>query len=196
MIRNMYLPLSVLSIVLAILLSGCQVTLPPESGETLRSVVEEAIGDSVESIDASSQVAKTEDIVAEEVPVADSAELTLDALVGLWEKGCVTFEVNADGTYRTWNGPPIPGGFPKEAGRLELDDTLIISHPTDEGLLCRGETSIYEVIAWSEDEFELALVEDDCPMRAGGPVGHYYRIAPIADEECCRTCCRDKGARD
>ena len=72
--------------------------------------------------------------------------------------------------------PPLEGGFPKEAGRVELDGTLLTSFTSDEGLLCRGRTAVYEVVAWSENEFELAFVEDDCLERQRGPEGHYYRV--------------------
>jgi hypothetical protein len=114
-------------------------------------------------------------------PAADeprATELTLETLAGLWEQNCMYTDVNPDGTYTTWSGLPQPGGFPKEAGYLELDGKLLTIHSGEDGLLCRNQNGTYEVTAWNSDEYQLALVADECPQRReGGAMGTRRRVA-------------------
>jgi hypothetical protein len=111
-------------------------------------------------------------------PSAPAAELTLETLAGLWQQGSwISLEVDVDGAYKVWNGPPKPGGFPKEAGHLELDGALLTFHTTDEGLLCRNQNGTYEVTEWSRDEFYYTLVEDECPgRREANANGRWERV--------------------
>lgn len=109
-------------------------------------------------------------------------ELTFETLAGLWEIGCISYEFNADGTYKAWSGRPQPGGFPKEAGSLELNGTQLTFHSGDDGLLCRNQSGTYEVIAWNNDQLELEMVADECEARKQGGIGTLRRVPAQGDE--------------
>lgn len=115
----------------------------------------------------------------ESEPSAPAAELTLETLAGLWQQGSwFSLEVDVDGAYKVWNGPPQPGGFPKEAGTLELDGDLLTFHTTDKGLMCRNQSGTYKVTEWSRDEFYYTLVEDECAgRREANASGRWERVA-------------------
>jgi CubicO group peptidase (beta-lactamase class C family)/acetyl esterase/lipase len=115
-------------------------------------------------------------------PPSSPPELSLESLVGLWEHGCITSEIFADGTYKAWNGRPQPGGFPKEAGTIELDGTLLTFHSGDGGLMCRSQSGTYEVVAWSGEEFDSNLVQDECVPRSEGAMGVYRRLTETVPE--------------
>lgn len=108
-----------------------------------------------------------------------SPELTLETIAGLWlqEHAGIYLELNADGTYKAWAGLPQPGGFPKEAGGLELSGNQLTFRSSDDGLMCRNQSGTYEVVAWSSDELEFALVTDECEGRKGNPNGAWEHVA-------------------
>ena len=85
--------------------------------------------------------------------------------------------LNADGTYKAWAGLPQPSGFPKEAGGLELSGNQLTFRSSDDGLMCRNQSGTYEVVAWSSDELEFALVTDECEGRKGNPNGAWEHVA-------------------
>jgi hypothetical protein len=148
----------ILLLVLAMVLGACQMVTPTALPEAPAAVPAGTEGE----------------------PSAPAAELTLETLAGLWQMQHAGFylEVDVDGVYKVWNGLPRPGGFPKEAGHLELDGALLTFHSTDEGLLCRNQSGTYEVTEWSRDEFYYALVEDECPgRREGNASGRWERVS-------------------
>ena len=145
------------------------VVAPTALDEVLASMTAAPATDASAPLEVASMNTDIEADIPEIEPSASPSELTIETLAGLWEIGCVSSEVNANGTYKAWSGRPQPGGFAKEAGTLELNGTQLTFHSGDDGLLCRNQSGTYEVIAWNSDEFELALVADDCTSREEVP---------------------------
>lgn len=102
----------VLLIVLAAVLAGCQMVAPTAPDEVLASKTAAPATDVSAPLEVASTNTDIEANSPELEPSVSPSELTFETPAGLWEIGCVSYEVNANGTYRcsekeSWS-PPAP----------------------------------------------------------------------------------------
>jgi len=113
------------------------------------------------------------------VPPMPTPSITVEDLIGVWNRACMYLQFREDGTFRQGGSPDRLEEYPSEVGTFQLDGTSLTLITSEDSFLCSGQTGSFEVELTQQGQLKLMLREDECRARGSGMSrGLWTRVSP------------------